>query len=155
MHPDFAKCMELVHLKFDLLVSMEPVSKKDIPSGRKVRGVYLFSEGDDHLYAGRTNNLKQRVGNHCNASSEHNQAVFAFKLARHGTGNIDAQYSGSGRRAELVKDAIFAKAFSDSKARVGEMHFRYVEEDDQLLQALLEIYVASVLKTPYNDFDTH
>ncbi len=35
------------------------------------------------------------------------------------------------------------------------MQVRYVEERDPLRQALLEIYVALVLKTPYNDFNTH
>jgi hypothetical protein len=35
------------------------------------------------------------------------------------------------------------------------MDVRYVEETDALRQALLEIYVSIVLKTPYNDFDTH
>jgi hypothetical protein len=35
------------------------------------------------------------------------------------------------------------------------MELRYVEEKDQLRQALLEIYVAVVLQTPHNDFETH
>jgi len=35
------------------------------------------------------------------------------------------------------------------------MELGYVEEVDALRQTLLEIYVAVVLKTPYNDFDTH
>jgi hypothetical protein len=36
-----------------------------------------------------------------------------------------------------------------------EMEYRYVEEADQNCQALLEIYCAIVLETPYNDFGTH
>ncbi len=35
------------------------------------------------------------------------------------------------------------------------MEYRYVEEPDQNRQALLEIYCAIVLDTPYNDFGTH
>jgi hypothetical protein len=35
------------------------------------------------------------------------------------------------------------------------MELRYIEENNPLRQALLEIYVSFVLKTPYNDFDTH
>ncbi len=35
------------------------------------------------------------------------------------------------------------------------MDLRFIEEQDQLRQALLEIYVSAVLKTPYNDFETH
>jgi hypothetical protein len=35
------------------------------------------------------------------------------------------------------------------------MDIRNVDEDDPVSQALLEIYVATALGTPYNDFDTH
>ena len=35
------------------------------------------------------------------------------------------------------------------------MHYRYVQEDDQNRQALLEIYAAVALETKYNDFGTH
>ena len=35
------------------------------------------------------------------------------------------------------------------------MQVRYVQEADPLRQALLEIYAAVVLATPYNDFNTH
>jgi hypothetical protein len=35
------------------------------------------------------------------------------------------------------------------------MHYRYVEETDQNKQALLEIYCAIALQTPYDDFSTH
>jgi len=155
MHADFAELMREVHARFQTLISMDPVSRSDIPRNRRVKAVYLFSEGDRHLYAGRTNNLRQRLGNHGNDSSQHNQAVFAFKLARHRTGFIEAKYVGAGTRALLIQDAAFAEAFRDCKARVRKMELRYVEVEDQLMQALLEIYVSSVLKTPFNDFDTH
>ena len=32
---------------------------------------------------------------------------------------------------------------------------RYVRQEDPLRQALLEIYAAIILETPYNDFNTH
>jgi hypothetical protein len=35
------------------------------------------------------------------------------------------------------------------------MDIRFVEENDPLRQALLEIYAAVALCTPYNDFETH
>jgi hypothetical protein len=35
------------------------------------------------------------------------------------------------------------------------MEYRYVEEIDQNRQALLEMYCAIVLETPFNDFSTH
>jgi hypothetical protein len=36
-----------------------------------------------------------------------------------------------------------------------EEHIRFTEEPDQIKQALLEIYCAVALATPYNDFSTH
>ena len=52
-------------------------------------------------------------------------------------------------------DPVFASAFKAAKERIRSMEYRYVEEPDQNRQALLEIYVAVVLATPYNDFGTH
>jgi hypothetical protein len=52
-------------------------------------------------------------------------------------------------------DPEFAAAFTEAKARVRQMHFRYVIEPNPTRQALLEAYVCIVLQTPYNDFDTH
>jgi len=56
--------------------------------------------------------------------------------------------------AGLMLDPAFAAAFSAAK-QLRAMEFRYVEETDQNRQALLEIYCAVVLDTPYNDFGTH
>lgn len=122
----------------------------------QVRGVYLFSEGERHLYVGRTNHVQRRYGLHCRPSAQHNQAVFAFKLARHETGNLRAAYtSGEGSRKFLAADPTFNEAFAVAKARVRAMDFRWVEEADPVRQCLLEVYVAVVLQTPYNDFDNH
>jgi hypothetical protein len=54
-----------------------------------------------------------------------------------------------------IDDAEFAAAFTAAKARVRTMEMRYVAEADPFRQALLEIYVAVVCGTPYNDFNTH
>ena len=52
-------------------------------------------------------------------------------------------------------DPAFAAAFNAAKERIRAMEYRYVEEENQNKQALLEIYCAVVLETPYNDFGTH
>ena len=54
-----------------------------------------------------------------------------------------------------MEDEDFKKAFEDAKERIRKMDFRYVEETDPTRQALLEIYCAVVLGTPYNSFKTH
>ena len=128
--PDFLECLDSVHRKYEQLVAMQPVDRSSLPRDRKISGVYLFSEGEIHFYVGRTSNLRQRLRNHCGLSSAHNQAVFAFKLTRHETGNMIASYAGFGTREGLLANPAFAKAFLDSKARVANMELRFVEEPD-------------------------
>lgn len=55
----------------------------------------------------------------------------------------------------MVKHDVFGPAFVEAKTSIAAMDIRYVEEADPVLQALLEIYVATVLGTPFNDFDNH
>jgi hypothetical protein len=134
---------------------MEPVTIATVPKDAPFECIYLFSEGFRHLYVGRTRHLRQRLRQHSIPGAQHNQAVFAFRLAREMTGQLTAAYNKEGSRLALSSDGEFAPAFLEAKRRIREMHVRYVEERDPLRQALLEIYVAVVLKTPYNDFNTH
>jgi hypothetical protein len=46
-------------------------------------------------------------------------------------------------------------AYEAAKKRIKKMDVRWIQEPDPTRQALLEIYVSVVLKTPFNDFDTH
>lgn len=156
MEPAFARYAESLHPSFERLIAMAPVTIATLPREAPRECVYLFSELDKHLYVGRTRHLRQRLRQHSIPSSQHNQAVFAFRLAREATGRLVAAYSGQGRRASLAgEDIAFAAAFTDAKARVRAMQVRYVEETEPLRQALLEIYASIVLATPYNDFNTH
>ena len=156
MDSKFSRYVERLHPSFESLTKMQPVKIPALPKDVPLKCIYLFSENGRHLYVGRTNSLKKRLKQHSNPSSQHNQAVFAFRLAREATGYLEAAYTGSKRRAILVaENEEFAAAFMQAKDRVRAMDVRYVEESDQLRQALLEIYVAVVLETPYNDFGTH
>jgi hypothetical protein len=76
-------------------------------------------------------------------------------LARRETGNTVAAYRAEGSREALSRDPTFALAFLNAKARIRGMSVRYVEEPDQLRQALLEMYVHIVFETSFNDFNTH
>jgi len=84
-------------------------------------------------------------------------AVFAFRLAREATGNMKAVYrkGSGGTRKELMLNPEFVRSFTLAKERIRGMQVRFIEEVDPVRQALLEVYVAVVLETPYNDFDTH
>jgi predicted GIY-YIG superfamily endonuclease len=156
MEPAFARYAEALHPAYLKLVAMTPVTIATLPRDAPAAAIYLFSESGKNLYVGRTRNMKKRFAQHSNPGSQHNQAVFAFRLAREATGKLVASYSGEGRRAALAtEDAVFSAAFTAAKMRVRAMEVRYVEEKDPLRQALLEIYASIVLATPYNDFNTH
>jgi hypothetical protein len=155
LNEHFRAHVEAMEPAFQTLLVQSPVHGSDLPRDIPLRGIYLFSEADRHLYVGRSNRIRQRLQDHCRPSSGHNSATFAFRIARQATGILEATYSSKGSRAELEKDPSFAKAFADAKARVRGMDIRYVEEADPLRQAILEMYVALSLKTPYNDFDNH
>lgn len=155
MHEHFRQYVESLHPSFERLMQMSPIKMSALPRNLPEKCVYLFSEGEQTLYAGRTRRLRQRLRQHSIAAAQHNQAVFAFKLAREITGRTAAAYSSIGSRAALAAEPLFAEAFAQAKARVRQMDLRFVEETDPTRQALLEIYVSVVLRTKYNDFDTH
>jgi len=155
MEPKFRERIEALDPKYRALLKMQPVKYAELPSKLPTRGIYLFSEGVEHRYVGRTNRLRERLRGHCVPSGSHFTATFAFRIARQATGRTQASYATSGSRADLMKDKAFAEAFEAAKRRIAQMEIRYVEESDPTSQALLEIYVATVLATPYNDFDNH
>jgi len=156
MDPKFAALVEALAPKLERLLAMQPVRLGALPRDMPCSGVYLFTENGRHLYVGRSRNLRGRYGLHCRRSATRDQASFAFQLAREHTGRTTVSYKGDkDSRAGLMQDPVFAAAFSAAKQRVRAMDYRYVEEVDQIRQALLEIYCAVVLGTPYNDFGTH
>jgi predicted GIY-YIG superfamily endonuclease len=155
MNEQFRQYIELLHPAFELLLECEPFKFSALPKQLPKAGVYLFSEGGKHLYVGRTNRLRERLRQHCRPSSSHNSAAFAFRLARITHGVANATYKREGSRKELSKDTQFLQAFSKAKGRLRAMDIRIVEESNPLRQALLEMYIAIALNTPYNDFDNH
>lgn len=155
MHPRFANLIESLHPLLERIKAMSPVTTETLPHGMPKSGIYLFSDGAKHLYVGRSNRLRSRIRRHGAVTAKHNVASFAFLIARKKTGHTKATYRTEGSRAALEQDPRFARAFSDAKARIRSMSVRFVEEDNQLRQALLEMYVHVVLRTPFNDFDTH
>ncbi|WP_169738466.1 GIY-YIG nuclease family protein [Afifella pfennigii] len=116
-------------------------------------GVYVIFEGAKPLYTGRSKNIRQRIGNHIAGRAE--QSAFAFRLAREATGHLKASYKPLGSRKHLMANEEFRAAFERTTARLRAMSGRYVVIDDLLSQHLFEVYAATALKTPYNDFATH
>jgi hypothetical protein len=153
--PKFAALVEHLAPNLERLREMAPHHNGGVPPDMPKCGVYLFSEGDKHLYVGRSNNMRGRYGRHRLPGATYKQAAFAFILAREQTGNLKAAYRPEGGRAWLMEQPDFREAFIAAKERIRNMDYRYVEEPDQNSQALLEIYAAIVLGTKYNDFGTH
>jgi excinuclease UvrABC nuclease subunit len=155
MNKRFFKYIEGLDAKVDLLLSTAPHKYSELPRGLPRCGIYLFSDGPNHLYVGRSNRIRGRLASHCRDSSRHNAASFAFRIARIETGRVQAAYNAAGSRAKLSDDPQFARAFREAKAFLRTLDIRFVEEAEQTTQALLEIYAAVRLETPYNEFRTH
>ena len=155
MHPQFASVIDSLEPSFRHLIEMEPVSYATLPRWMPISGIYLFSEGPDHLYVGRSRGIRSRLGRHCRAGATHRMAAFAFRLAREATGNLKATYTAKGSRASLIEDPQFRAAFETAKDRIRRMDIRFVAEANPIRQTILEVYAAVALQTPFNDFDTH
>ncbi len=81
MHPRFLEKVEGLHASYEKLIAMTPHAGTLPPTNIPVGGVYLFSEGDEPLYVGRSNRLRERYFLHTRNGSRHNQASFAFRIA--------------------------------------------------------------------------
>ena len=156
MDSKFVSHVEALEPQLNRLLAMAPISPVALPAKMPLKGVYLLSERDSHLYVGRSNDIRGRIAWHSRPGANHRKAAFAFRIAREASGNLKATYKkGQGSRSALMEDEGFVAAFDTAKARIRRMNLRFVEEDDPVRQALLEIYVAVVLNTRYNDFDNH
>ena len=155
MNREFKRFVNSLEPSFRRLMASDAVTVPELPRDMPGAGIYLFSEGERHLYVGRSNTIRKHLQKHCRPSSGHNSATFAFRLAREETGQLTASYVQDGSRKYLEKDSEFGPVFVAQKERVRRMGVRYVEESDPMRQALLEMYVAVSLGAPYNVFDNH
>ena len=150
MKRDFDQMMDHVKQLHAELIQMQPVTR-DALGDCQYPGVYLFSEGENHLYAGRGKDVRERILQHSRPSVK--AAPFAFRLTREAT-NRKATYRPEGGCKELLNDPAFYEVLLAQKQRIARMTIRYVRADDPVTQALLEIYTATVLGARYNEFQT-
>ena len=142
-----------VKCKFGDLQACTKHRMAKLPRNMPMSGIYLLSENGRPLYVGRTNNLRKRLQYHMR--NNHNQATFAFLLARHQTGNLKASYKPKGSRQDLLSDPTFRAAFDDARQRIRNMQVQFVEERDPIKQTILEVFSAFKTKAKYNNFDNH
>jgi hypothetical protein len=155
MDKGFKDLVEFLEPSFCRLVSMPPAKVDSLLKGIPEKGIYLFSEGPLHFYVGRSDRLRKRILEHGRPGASHNTAPFAYRLTRKVMLIEKASYKPEGSRNDLMTRPEFQRAFLDAKERIRRMDVRWVEEGDPVRQALLEIYVSVVLKTPENEFITH
>jgi hypothetical protein len=152
MNIKFKTYTEKLESKLQVLTNRSPVKMGNLPAITPKGGIYLFSEGGNHLYVGRTKRIiKKRLKDHVSTADD---CPFAFRLAREKTGYYKASYTQKDSRKDLLSKPEFKKAYREAKQRINKMDVRYVEEPDPIKQILLEVYVAVVLKARYNEFKT-
>jgi hypothetical protein len=130
---------------FDDLVS--PKDRGPIP---KAAGVYILFEGNAPLLVGRSRDLNARQAWNCSGNAT--QATFAFTLARVAMEHLEPRSGTSQAKRWLMQDIRFASEFARAKERVSRMAFHWVREADPVRQALLELYTAIAMQTPFNTF---
>ena len=116
------------------------------------QGVYLFSEGDDHLFAGRTSRLYQRLLNHCRGSAHTNRSPLKLKVML-ADGRFSVPVSRKTSWDDIFRDQGFGHAFEKAKERINRMQIRFIEEPDSLNRYLLEAYCALAFDAHYSDID--
>jgi hypothetical protein len=98
--------------------------------------------------------MKNRIKEHGRRGSDHNKAPFAFNIAKK-----EAEQRGINTdisRGELERDELFKDLFYQAKQRVSNMHLRFVEINNPIMQTLFEVYASIELKTTeFNSFDNH
>ena len=166
---EFGAVVDKMESNLEALLACDPFGRDGgRPKAPTTYGVYLFSElagtGLNHLYVGRVglterarkkgaghSNFRTRLHGHTRASSGHNQATFAFRLAVETVGDI---HDLPVERAERAKHPTFAEAFLAQKSRVNAMQYRCVEIVDEFECYIFEPYAAYRLGTPYNSWAT-
>ena len=79
------------------------------------RGIYVFYEDNVPIYAGRTNRMRKRIKEHGQMGSGHNQAPFAFNIAKKEAKVIGIE--GDVPRDILIQNIEFVDLFLNAKKR--------------------------------------
>ena len=154
MHKKFLKYTNNLKDKYIELMGSQPIKMEDLKNQKNIPtgGVYVFSEGKNHLYVGRTKReITKRIKGHVNTSKD---CSIAFRIARDETWYTKAAYGGKYTRKKLLEIRKFKREYQKAKKRIKKMDIRLIEETHPIRQSLLEIYTAVMRKTKYNDFST-
>ena len=108
-------------------------------------GIYLFRDGERPTYVGQSRTLRTRLKQHAGATRGHNQASFAFNVAKReaATAGVDVRRFG----AALEADEDFVPHFNAARASVAALDVEFIEVPDPIVRTLFEVYAALVLDT--------
>jgi hypothetical protein len=81
MDPSFKQFVEMLHPSFERLMQMVPLKMSTLPSRLPEKCIYLLSEGQNHLYVGRTRKLRKRLRQHSIASAQNREVAKLACLA--------------------------------------------------------------------------
>ncbi|MFC2070424.1 GIY-YIG nuclease family protein [Chloroflexota bacterium] len=163
MGEEFGGSVEM-NARFGKLIDKMPSLLRDLESqpflsraelaGIPKQGIYVFYQKEKAVYVGRSNRLKERIQEHGRPSSDHYSATLAFRIAKKKL-NYEGDEHRLATRDELEQALGFKEVFFQARLQVAEMQVKIIGIDDQITQALFEIYAALTLNTQYNDFGTH
>ena len=144
---------------FDELENAPLIKLSNLKDGKlpKTGGIYVFYEGiGKPIYVGRTKNIRQRIQLHTRDSSKHESATFTFNLAKMEYRILFPDRKKT-TRTLLMNEIEFIPIFTLQKERVKKMYLKYIDEEHDILQTMVEPYLALKLKTypNYNTFETH
>lgn len=140
-----------------LLASLRAAPRQRLtahPEVPNTPGIYMFSEGERPVYVGQSRKLRDRLGQHTGATRDHNQASFAFNVAKREAArhHVDVKRT----RALLQADSDFASHFDAARASVAAMNVQFIELADPIERTLFELYAALAFDTvEFNSFETH
>jgi hypothetical protein len=117
----FAELVDQLAPKLEELLAARALRHGVLPREMPSSGVYLFSERGEHLYVGRSNDLRGRYGRHGREGATWRQAAFAFQLARREIGNLKASYvPGNLSRAVFMLNQDFRNAFDSARSEFAK-----------------------------------
>ena len=123
--PEFSRALADVLTKFRELTGSDPAPVSLRPSPLPpTPGVYLFSESGQHLYVGRTRNLRRRVSQHIPGTVRAMGPTLAVRMARKKTGRVPTYAERGGLKDLLTHDQAFREAFKEAVARIRQMDAR-------------------------------
>ena len=143
MNNRFRSLFKGLDKKFQRLIKMRPCTIATVLDSCPEGGVYLFTENNKHIYAGRTKKkIKSRLREHLRKPKS---AVFIWRL----------MCGKEPYRKDWRSHSNFKKKFELAKNRIKNMDVRFIDESNSARRALLEIYVAVGSSAKYNDFNEH